>query len=369
MVPFLDLKQQYLGIREEIIEAVTRTLDSGAFILGPEVAAFEEEFKAFTGTEHVIGTSSGTTALQLALLSMGIQPGDEVITVPHTFVATVAAILYVGAKPVLVDIDPETYTLDPNKVRAAITPKTKCIMPVHLYGQVADMDPILDIANEFGLVILEDAAQAHAATYKGRKAGSLGNSAGFRFYPGKNLGACGEGGAIATNDPEVARKARMLRDWGQEKKYHHEVVGFNARLEAVQAAVLRVKLNYLAGWTANRRAVATRYANELTGLKHVTLPKVAEYGEHSFHIYPVLVKDRPGFMSYLQEQGVGSGIHYPFAVHQLNGYKHLGYLDGDFPEAERVAAQCVSLPMFPEMTSEMVDKVVVAVRAYDESQG
>ncbi|MEI7576159.1 MAG: DegT/DnrJ/EryC1/StrS family aminotransferase [Armatimonadota bacterium] len=369
MVPFLDLKQQYLGIREEILEAVTRTLDSGAFILGPEVAAFEEEFKAFTGTEHVVGTSSGTTALQLALLSMGIQPGDEVITVPHTFVATVAAILYVGAVPVLVDIDPETYTLDPATVRSAITPKTKCIMPVHLYGQVAEMDPILAIAEEFGLVVLEDAAQAHAATYKGRKAGSLGTSAGFSFYPGKNLGACGEGGAIATNDPEVARKARMLRDWGQEKKYHHEVVGFNARLEAVQAAVLRVKLGYLAGWTANRRAVAARYAAELTDLKHVVLPKVAEHGEHSFHIYPVLVKDRPGFMSFLQEHGVGSGIHYPFAVHQLNGYKHLGYTDGDFPVSERVAAQCVSLPMFPEMTSEMIDKVITAVRAYDESQG
>jgi dTDP-4-amino-4,6-dideoxygalactose transaminase len=363
-VPFLELKTQYLSIKPDILAAVERVFDSTQFVLGKEVEAFEKEFAEFSGATFGVGMNSGTSALHLALLALGVGEGDEVITVPHTFVATVAAILYTQAKPVFVDIDPESYTLDPAQLEAAITPRTKAIMPVHLYGQPADMDPILEIAERHGIAVLEDAAQAHDAEYKGRRCGSLGHLAGFSFYPGKNLGAYGEGGMTTTRDAELNRKLRILRDWGQERKYHHEVLGFNARLEGVQGAVLRVKLPHLRDWTERRRSVAARYQLGLAELPHVKIPTVYEDRRHVFHLYVVLVEDRDHFMSYLGEHGVGCAIHYPFAIHLLPGYRHLGYREGEFPVSERVAAQCVSLPMYPEMTDEMVERVIEVVAAY-----
>jgi dTDP-4-amino-4,6-dideoxygalactose transaminase len=367
MIPFLDLKTQYQAIRSEILEAVTATLDSGTFVLGPEVAAFEEAFAPYAGASHVIGVNSGTAALQLALVVAGVGPGDEVITVPHTFVATVAAILYLGARPVLVDVDPASYTLDPRRLEAAIGARTKAIIPVHLYGQPADMDPIMEIARRRGLIVVEDAAQAHGAEYKGKRCGGIGDLAAFSFYPGKNLGAYGEGGAITTNREDFARTLRMLRDWGQEAKYQHTLLGYNARLESVQASVLRVKMRYIDRWTAARRSIAERYDRGLADLGHVQPPAFDPHRHHVFHIYAVRVRDRHGFMAFLAGEGVGTAIHYPFAVHTLEGYRTLGYRSGDFPVAEQVAAEVVSLPMFPEMTDEMVGTVIAAVRKYDAS--
>jgi dTDP-4-amino-4,6-dideoxygalactose transaminase len=367
MIPFLDLRTQYQAIRSEILEAVTATLDSGTFVLGPEVAAFEEAFAPYAGASHAVGVNSGTAALQLALVVAGIGPDDEVITVPHTFVATVAAIMYVGARPVLVDIDPASYTLDPSCLEAAIGPRTKAIIPVHLYGQPADMDPIMDIARRHGLMVVEDAAQAHGAEYKGRRCGGIGDLAAFSFYPGKNLGAYGEGGAITTNREDYARTLRMLRDWGQETKYEHKLLGYNARLESIQASVLRVKMRHIDRWTAARRSIAERYDAGLAGLRHVLPPAIDPDRRHVFHIYAVRVRDRQGFMTFLGGEGVGTAIHYPFAVHTLEGYRTLGYQAGEFPIAEMVASEVVSLPMFPEMTDGMVDAVIAAVRKYDAS--
>ena len=367
MIPFLDLKTQYRAIRSEILEAVTATLDSGTFVLGPEVAAFEEAFAPYAGSSHAVGVNSGTAALQLALVAAGIGPGDEVITVPHTFVATVAAILYLGARPVLVDVDPASYTLDPSCLEAAIGPRTKAIIPVHLYGQPADMDPIMEIARRRGLIVVEDAAQAHGAEYKGRRCGGIGDLAAFSFYPGKNLGAYGEGGAVTTNREDFARTLRMLRDWGQETKYEHKLLGYNARLESIQASVLRVKMRHIDRWTAARRSIAERYDAGFAGLRHVLPPAIDPDRRHVFHIYAVRVRDRQRFMTFLGGEGVGTAIHYPFPVHTLEGYRTLGYHAGDFPVAERVASEVVSLPMFPEMTDGMVDAVIAAVRKYDAS--
>lgn len=367
MIPFLDLATQYRGIRSEILEAVTETLDSGTFVLGPEVAAFEDAFAPFAGATHAIGMNSGTAALQLALVAAGVGPGDEVITVPHTFVATVAAIQYVGARPVLVDIDPASYTLDPSRLEAAIGPRTKAVLPVHLYGQPADMGPIIEIARRHDLVVIEDAAQAHGAEYEGCRCGGIGDLAAFSFYPGKNLGAYGEGGAITTSRDDYARSLRILRDWGQDGKYNHVVLGYNARLEAVQAGVLKVKMRHIEQWTDARRTIARRYEQELSGLDHVVVPATYPGRRHVFHIYAVRVQDRPGFMADLREHGVGTAIHYPFAVHLLEGYRSLGYGPGDFPVAERVAAEVVSIPMYPELTTPMVDTVIDVIRRYDAS--
>jgi dTDP-4-amino-4,6-dideoxygalactose transaminase len=367
VIPFLDLKTQYRAIRAEILDAVTATLDSGSYILGPEVEAFEESFAAYCQAKHSIGVNSGTAALQLALEAAGVTAGDEVITVAHTFVATVAAIMYLGARPVLVDIDADSYTLDPTKLEAAISERTKAIMPVHLYGQPADMDPILEIARRHRLVVVEDAAQAHGAEYKSRRCGSIGDMAGFSFYPGKNLGAYGEGGAITTSSDELSRTLRMLRDWGQETKYHHQILGHNARLEGLQGAILRVKMKHIDTWTEQRRSIAARYEEHLAGLQNVKVPRTYPDRRHVFHIYAVRVRDRDGFMKFMANEGVGTAIHYPFAVHTLEGYRSMGYRAGDFPVAEQVAAEVVSIPMFPEMTDEMVHGVITAVRKYDAS--
>jgi dTDP-4-amino-4,6-dideoxygalactose transaminase len=362
VIPFVDLKAQYAGIREEVNAAIQGVLDSCQFTLGSEVAKFEEEFAAYSGSTIGIGVNTGTSALHMALLAADIGPGDEVITVPFTFVATVAAIHYTGATPVLVDVDPVTFTMDPAKLEAAITPRTKAIMPVHLYGQTADMDPILAIAKKHNLVVVEDAAQAHGAEYKGRRAGSLGDMACFSFYPGKNLGAYGEGGMVTTNNAAYARKIRMLRDWGAEKKYHHVLKGYNFRLEGIQGAVLRVKLKYLEKWTEQRRAAAARYDAAFAG-SAVRAPKAHAHNRHVYHIYAIRTAQRAEWMEALGAQGIQSGIHYPFPVHLLPAYEDLGYKAGDFPESERAASEVMSLPMFPELTQQQTTTVTAAVLA------
>jgi dTDP-4-amino-4,6-dideoxygalactose transaminase len=362
MIPFVDLKAQYHSIKEEIDAAVADVLENSAFILGKHVAAFEEEFAAFSRTRYAIGVNSGTSALHLALLAAGIGPGDEVITVPYTFVASVAAIEYAGARPIFVDIDPASYNMDPAKIEAAITGRTKAILPVHLYGQMADMDPILDIARRQSLLIIEDAAQAHGAEYKGRLAGSIGDLGCFSFYPGKNLGACGEGGAVVTNNPEYNKTLRMLRDWGMEKRYHYVLKGYNYRMEGIQAAILRVKLRKLKAWTTCRQSHAREYAALLEGSRIAT-PKVMPYGTHVFNVYAILSPKRDDIHEALQAKGVQTGIHYPIPVHLLEAWKNLGYHEGDFPIAEQIATEELSLPIYPELTSEQIGTIAAVVRS------
>jgi len=361
MIPFLDLKAQYLGIKDEIAEAITRVLDSGQYVLGDEVAAFEREFAAYCGAGHGVAVNSGTSALHLALLVTGIGPGDEVITVPFTFVATVAAIQYAGARPVLVDIDPRSLTMAVDQIERAITPRTKAILPVHLHGYPAEMDPILEIARRHHLIVIEDAAQAHGAEYKGRRVGSLGDLACFSFYPGKNLGAYGEGGLVTTNRPDDDRTLRMLRDWGAARKYHHELKGFNYRMEGLQGAILRVKLRHLESWTEARRAHAARY-DRLLKETGVETPALMPYARHVYHVYAVRHARRDFLQSALGDQGVQTGIHYPIPVHLQKAYADLGYKAGDFPHSERAANEVLSLPMFPELSEEQLDQVVVALR-------
>lgn len=365
-IPFVDLKAQYHSIKPEIDAAVVRVFESSQFVLGGEVATFEKEFAAYCGSENAMGVNSGTSALHLAMLAAGVGPGDEVITVPFTFVATVAAICYTGAKPVLVDINPRSFTMDPEKLEAAITKKTKAIIPVHLYGQCADMDPILEIARKHGLVVIEDAAQAHGAEYKGRKAGSIGDMGCFSFYPGKNLGAYGEGGMVTTSNPDYTRTIRMLRDWGAEKKYQHVLKGYNYRLEGVQGAILSVKLKYLEKWSNDRLAHAKLYNQLLAGSK-VETPEIMDYGKPVFHVYAVRTTAREDLMAYLTKEGIQHGIHYPFPVHLLPAHADLGHKPGDFPESEKAANQVLSLPMFPELSDEQIHTVADAVQAWSKA--
>lgn len=362
-VPLVDLKQQYLGIKNEVLSAVAEVLESSQFVLGKEVAAFEEEFADYCQSRYAVAVNTGTSALHLALLAGGIGSGDEVITVPFTFVATVAAIVYTGAKPVFVDIDPATYTMDPSQVEAAITPRTKAILPVHLYGHPAEMEAIRAIAERHSLLLIEDAAQAHGAEYKGQRCGSLGDLGCFSFYPGKNLGAYGEGGMVTTNNPEFARMVRILRDWGAERKYQHIVKGFNYRMEGIQGAILRIKLRYLELWTEARRAHAAAY-HELLQDSGVVLPQESSGNRHVYHIFAVLSSQREELMHALQERGVQTGIHYPTPVHLLPAYSDLPYQAGDFPVSERIAAQEVSLPMFPELSHSQISQVSEALMEY-----
>ncbi len=356
MIPFLDLKAQYQSIKPEIKEALDRVLEKTQFALGDEVKAFEEEFAGYSNAKHGVAVNSGTSALHLALLAAGVGPGDEVITTPLTFVATVAAVDYTGAKSVLVDIDPVSYTIDPAGIEAAITEKTKAILPVHLYGQPADMDPIIEIARRHNLVVIEDAAQAHGAEYKGRRVGSLGDLACFSFYPGKNLGAYGEGGMVTTDNPDYVRTIRMYRDWGQEKKHHHVLKGFNYRMAGFQGAVLRVKLRRLEEWTEARRRNAALYGKLLKG-SGVIPPKEMEYSRHVYHLYVVRSPNRESLQEALKERSIHTGVHYPFPVHVQEAYADLGYRAGDFPIAEKIASEIFSLPMFPELTAEQVTEV------------
>lgn len=366
MIPFVDLKAQYQSIKGEVNAAIQGILDTCQFTLGSEVAAFEKEFATYCQSTDGIGVNTGTSALHLALLAAGIGQGDEVITVPFTFVATVSAIDYTGARTVFVDIDPQTYTMDPAAIEAAITPRTKAIIPVHLYGQMADMDPILEIARRHRLVVIEDACQAHGAEYKGRRAGSLGDMGCFSFYPGKNLGAYGEGGMVVTSNPEYTRTIRMLRDWGAEKKYHHVLKGYNYRLEGIQGAVLRVKLHHLESWTEARRTAASRYDALFAGTG-VKSPKARSDARHVYHLYVIRTPDRATWQDALLAQGIQTGIHYPTPIHLLPAFSDLGYQNGDFPHAERAAREVLSLPMFPELTESQCQQVAQAVMALHAS--
>ncbi len=360
MIPFLDLKAQYHAIKPEIDAAVLRVLESGSYVLGEEVAAFEREFAAYCGTAHAVGVNTGTSALHLAMLAAGVGPGDEVITTPFTFVATVAAIRYIGARPVLVDIEPATMNLSPRKLEQAITPRTKAIVPVHLYGQMADMDPILAIAGAYGIPVIEDACQAHGARYKGKRAGSMGLSGCFSFYPCKNLGAYGEGGMVVSDDEEQANRIRMMRDWGQQQRYHHVIAGFNYRLEAMQGAILRVKLRHLEDWTERRRARARQYARLLADAP-VRIPREAPGRRHVWHVYAIRTPDRGALQAMLEREGVRTGLHYPIPVHLQPGHADLGYAAGDFPASEMAARTVLSLPIFPEMTPRQVETVAQLV--------
>jgi len=367
MIPFVDLKTQYLSIKPEIDAAVLGVLDSTQFILGREVAKFEEEFAAHCQARFAIGLNSGTSALHLAMLAAGIGPGDEVITVPFTFVATVAAIVYAGAKPVFVDIDPQSYTMDVRKIESALTKRTKAILPVHLYGQPADLDPMLEIAKRNRILVIEDAAQAHGAEYKGRRVGSIGDMGCFSFYPGKNLGAYGEAGMLVTNNPEYANATRMLRDWGQAKKYDHVLKGYNYRMEGIQGAILRVKLRYLDAWTEARRHHAKRY-NELLAGTSLSLPDEMSYARHVYHVYSVRSTQRDAFHKQLEAREIQTGVHYPIPVHLQKAYSDLGYKVNDFPCSEKAAREVISLPMYPELSDAQIDAVSAAVREASAGQ-
>lgn len=361
VIPFVDLKTQYRSIQPEIDAAIANIFKNSAFVLGQEVAAFEEEFAAYCECEQAIGVNSGTSALHLALLAAGVGAGHEVITVPFTFVATAAAIGYTGARPVFVDIDPQSCVMNPSGLEKAITPRTRAIIPVHLYGQTADMDPILAVARKHNLVVIEDACQAHGARYKGCRAGSIGDLGCFSFYPGKNLGAYGEAGAVVTRNPEFARAIRMLRNWGEETRYHPVRKGFNYRMEGIQGAVLRVKLRKLDSWNESRRRHAAEYSERLSGGK-VGTPAAAPYGLHVFHVYAIRSAQRSRLQQGLTERGIQTGIHYPFPVHLQQAWRDLGYKVGDFPVSERIAQEVLSLPMFAELTSEQIQFVASSVR-------
>jgi dTDP-4-amino-4,6-dideoxygalactose transaminase len=366
-VPFLDLKAQYLALHDEIGRSIQDVLDSCAFSGGPFVERFEKEFAGFTGSRHAIGVGNGTEALSLALLASGIGDGDEVITVPNSFIATAEAISSCGARPVFVDVDERTFTMDPRLVAGAITARTRAVIPVHLYGQAADMDPIVDIARERGLTVIEDACQAHGATYKGRRAGSIGKAAAFSFYPGKNLGAYGEAGAVTTDDETLARKIRMLRDHGQRAKYYHDVIGMNGRMDGIQGAVLAVKLGHLAAWNQARARHAELYDGLLRGHAGIVTPHRAAHAGHVYHIYAVLVPRRDEVLNALKDAGIGCGIHYPVPIHLQEAYRSLGLGAGAFPVSERCALQELSLPMFAELTDEQIrytaDRLIRAVES------
>ena len=357
-VPFLDLKAHHDPIREEVMAALNEVIDANAFAGGKFVAKFEEEYARFCESKFCIGVGNGTDSLWFSLLALGIGSGDEVITPPMTFMATAEAITYAGAKPVFVDIDPKTYTLDVTQIEAAITPRTKAILPVHLFGQSADMDPILALAKKHKLVVVEDAAQAQGTLYKGRKAGSIGQAGSFSFYPGKNLGAWGEAGAVTTNDPALRDALQMFREHGQKKKYYHDVVGWNGRMDGLQGAVLSVKLKYLDKANDGRRRAAARYNQLLAGTPGVILPVEADYGRHIYHVYAVRVEQRDTILTKLGERGIGAGIHYPVPVHLQNAYANLGYKRGDFPVSEACGNSFLSLPMYPELTDQQIDAVV-----------
>jgi dTDP-4-amino-4,6-dideoxygalactose transaminase len=361
-VPFLDLNAHHSPLRDEFDQAIGEVIDSGAFAGGPFVEKFENEFAAFCRCQHAIGLGSGTEALWLSLLACGVGAGDEVITVPNTFMATAEAITYCAARPVFVDVDEQTYTMDPAGLEKALTSKTKAIIPVHLFGQPADMDPILEFARKHGLFVIEDACQAHGAEYKGRRAGTLGDAGCFSFYPGKNLGAFGEAGAVVTEDPELAEKIRVLRDHGQVRKYRHNMIGWNCRMDGIQAAVLSVKLRRLENGNLLRRAHAQEYDRAFAGSEEVVTPAEAAYARHVYHIYALRVQDRDQIMFTLKEKGIQCGVHYPVPVHLQRAYRDLGYHNGDLPVSEQTALEYISLPMFPELTKEQIEMVTLAVR-------
>lgn len=356
-IPFLDLKSQHDELRQELRQAFERVLDSGWYILGKEVSAFESEFASYCGTKYCVGVANGLEALHLILRGYGIGEGDEVIVPSNTYIATWLAVSYAGAKPVPVEPDPATYNIDPLRIEAAITSRTKALLVVHLYGQPADMDPINNIAKKYGLKVVEDVAQAHGARYKGRRTGNLCDAAGFSFYPGKNLGAIGDAGAITTNDTALAEKISVLRNYGSKIKYHNEVKGYNSRLDELQAAFLRVKLPKLDEWNLHRSEIAEIYTSKLKSMPDVICPKVLHGTEPVWHLYVVQVNNRDKVMQALAAHGVGTLIHYPIPPHLQPAYSDAGYLPGAYPIAEKMAASVLSLPMWPHMTEEQTVSV------------
>ena len=363
-VPFVDLKAQYALIKSEIDAAIGRILENTEFVQGATVRRFEEQFSVAHNVRHTIACGSGTDALHLPLWGLSIGAGDEVITTAHTFIATVEAILLAGAKPVLVDIDEESYNIDVSKIEAAITSRTKAIIPVHLYGQTCDLDPIVKIANKHGLHVIEDACQAHLAEYKGKCVGTFGVAAGFSFYPGKNLGAYGEAGAVVTNDTELFQKLSKLRDHGQSEKYHHDLWGHNYRMDGIQGAVLEVKLRHLSQWTDARRRNASRYNERLKGIPHLKTPVEMPYARHVYHLYVIRVADRDGLQKHLQGKGISTGLHYPVPLHRQKALQSFGHREGDFPVTERAAKEILSLPMYAELTNEQIDFVCDSIGDY-----
>lgn len=375
MIPFVNLSKQYKSLKKEIDGAVSRVLEQGWFILGEELESFEKEFASFCGTEHAVGVGSGTEALHLALLACGVEPGDEVITVPNISAPTVAAVCFAEAKPVFVDINPDTYTMDPRLLRNYLKKKTKslgsessakmpkAVVPVHLYGHPADMDGIMEVAGEYSLKVVEDACQAHGAEFKGKKAGTFGDAGCFSFYPTKNIGAYGDAGMAVTSKESLARKIFMLRNYGEEKKYSNTIKGFNSRLDEIQAAVLRVKLKHLDEWTRIRREYAALYSRHLTGLP-VKTPVEIDGAKHVFHLYVIRSSNRDALLKYLKEKGILCSVHYPLPLHLQKAYRDLGYAEGDFPVSERCAKEVLSLPLYPEMTREEVKIVIRALREF-----
>ena len=361
-VPFLDLKTQYQTIKPEIQAALNDVLENTAFAGGPFVAKFEKEFAAFCECKHAVGVGSGTDALWLALLALGVGRGDEVITVSNTFIATAEAITYCGAEPVFVDVDEHTYNMNPALLEKAITKKTKAIIPVHLFGQPTDMDPILEIAGKYNLAVIEDACQAHGAIYKGKMAGTMGYAGCFSFYPGKNLGAYGEAGAVVTDNDDVATKIRVFRDHGQPKKYYHDRIGWNARMDGFQGAVLSVKLKYLNKWNEARRSHAKLYNELLKGLNNLILPTEADYARHVYHLYAIRVQNRDALIDSLAEKGISCGIHYPVPIHLQQAYGYLNLNPGALPVAEKCASELVSLPMYPELTEDQITCVADEIK-------
>jgi len=360
-VPFLDLKAHHAPMIDEFDGAIREVIESSAFAGGPFVERFEEEFAAYCGSKYAIGVGNGTDALWLALLALGIGEGDEVITVPNTFIATAEAVTYCKAKPVFVDVDETTFTMNPAELKKSLTARTKAIIPVHLFGQPADMDPILEFARAHGLFVIEDAAQAHGAEYKGRRAGTMGDAGCFSFYPGKNLGAFGEAGAVVTNDAELQNKIQILRDHGQARKYSHTLVGWNCRMDGIQAAVLSIKLRHLERGNLLRREHALQYNQAFAGIEEVATPFETNYARHVYHVYATRVQERDEVRRRLAEKGIGCAVHYPIPIHLQEACRNLGYTAGAFPVAESLAEEFLSLPMFPELTEEQIEYVAHCV--------
>ncbi len=362
-IPLVDLKAQYVPIKEEIDEVINRVINNSSFILGEEVASFEREFATFCNTRYATGTSSGTSALHLALLACGVGPGVEVITSPYTFIATAEAITHAEAIPVFADIDLDSYNIFPDQIETAITEKTRAILPVHLYGRPAEMDSIMEIANRHGLKVIEDAAQAHGAEYRGRRVGSIGHVGCFSFYPGKNLGAYGDGGAVVTNTEEIADRIGLLRNHGRKEKYEHLELGYSYRLDALQAAILKVKLKHLDKWIERRQANARVYRELLDDLE-LTLPEDPEHVKSVYHLFVVRTSRRDALLEHLKSKQINAGIHYPVPLHLQPAFLHLGYKAGDFPRAEQAAKEVLSLPMYPELSSQQIGQVAQAIRDF-----
>jgi dTDP-4-amino-4,6-dideoxygalactose transaminase len=362
-IPYFDLPAQIRSLRKDLDAVISRTLDNCSFCLGPDVAQFEKDFAKYCGAEHCVAFNSGTSALHVAMLLLGVGHGDEVITTPTTFVATSWAISYVGAKPVYLDVDDATFNLDPKLIEKAITPRTKAVMPVHLYGQPFDLDPVLEICRRHNLPLVEDAAQAHGAKYKGKVIGTFGEISCFSFYPGKNLGACGEGGTLVTNNAAFAARARALREHGSSVRYYHDEVGFNYRMEGIQGAVLAVKLKHLPGWTQKRRTIAHTY-HDLLADTPLQLPREAKSVESVYHLYVVRHPRRDELKKHLEANGVGCALHYPLPLHLQKCYASLGHKPGDFPVAEKAARECLSLPIYPELTDKQVQRVADVIKDF-----